>query len=342
MIVFDELPESDIDRLDKVVDSLPPPVQDVVLDNLGGLLEVRMVHGYPLTLNLSGCCQRFDLMIDRDDHVEYTRNKVETFRSDGRSGIDGTLHRYSMVPNADGGCIGIVARLARAYSGAANLLKQPLDLAAVEPIEPPAPDEAFDGLEGALADLNMSMMLVGRPGSRKTTLLRDVARLSSVPEPEGYGLDQLCVYVDTSGEGAGIGGTPHPAIGHALRIEVGKPQWQAERIRIAIRNLTCRRLIVDEIGYNDDVDQIESCANLGVGVFCTLHGDGLRDAVNNALYEKLFGLRGGKRTGKRVSFRMCLELLEPDRWVLYPNLTESVGDVLTGRAPRGIRLGSGW
>ena len=131
---------------------------------------------------------------------------------------------------------------------------QPLELAAVEPIEPPAPDETFDGLQGALADLSMSVMLVGRPGSHKTTLLRDVARLSSVPEPEGYGLDQLCVYVDTSGEGAGIGGTPHPAIGHALRIEVGKPQWQAERIRIAIRNLTCRRLIVDEIGYNDDVE----------------------------------------------------------------------------------------
>ena len=126
MIVFNELPKSDIDGLDKVVDSLPPPVQDVVLDNLDGLLEVRMVHGHPLTLNLSGCCQRFDeIMITREYHVEYTRNKVETFRSDGRSGIDGTLHRYSMVPNADGGCIGIVARLARAYSGAANLLRQP-------------------------------------------------------------------------------------------------------------------------------------------------------------------------------------------------------------------------
>ena len=115
---------------------------------------------------------------------------------------------------------------------------------------------------------------------------------------------------------------------------MGKPRWQAERIRIAIRNLTCRRLIVDEIGY-DDLDQIESCANLGVRVFCTLHGDGLRDAVNNALYEKLFGLRNGKRTGKQVRFRMCLEPLEPERWVLYPNLTESVDDVLARRGEFG-------
>ena len=185
MIVYDELPESAIDRLDKVVDSLPPPVQDVVLDNLDGLLEVRMVHGYPLTLNLSGRCQRYDLMVDKDDHVEYTRNKVETFRSDGRSGIDGTLHRYSMVPNADGGCVGIVARLARAYSGAADLLKQPVDLAAVELIEPPAPDEASYGLQGALADLNMSMMLVGRPGSHKTTLVWTSSASTSTPRVRG-------------------------------------------------------------------------------------------------------------------------------------------------------------
>ena len=130
--------------------------------------------------------------------------------------------------------------------------------------------------------------------------------------------------------------------GRALRIEVGRPEWQAERIRIAIRNLTATRLIVDEIGYNNDVDQIASCADLGVGVFCTLHGDGLRDAVNNALYAKLFGIHNGQRTGKRVSFRMCLELLDPDRWVLYPDLAESVDDLSAGRAPRGIRLGSGW
>ena len=323
--------------------SLPPDVQEVVTAHLDGLLEIRIVHGYPLTLNIRGRCCRFDdLVIDTAYHVDYVRHKIGTFRADGRTGVEGTLHRYSKVPDAEGACSGIVVRLARAHTGAAALLKRPIDLSKVEAIEAPAPAEAFDGLAGALADPGMSMMLVGRPGSRKTTLLRDIARVSSLPEPEGYGLDQLCVYVDTSGEGAGIGRAPHPAIGHALRIEVGRPEWQAERIRIAIRNLTATRLIVDEIGYNDDVDQIESCANLGVGVFCTLHGDGLRDAVNNALYAKLFGLHNGRRTGKRVSFRMCLELLDPDRWVLYPDLTESVDDLLAGHVPRGIKLGSGW
>ena len=334
--------ESDVDELERVLLSLRPEVQHIVLENLEGLLEIRMVHGYPLTLNIGGDCRRFDLPIDKEMHVEFTRTKVGTWRSDGRSGIPGTLHRYSMVPNSDGACIGIVIRLARAYSGAADLLKKPLDFSAVTPVEPFEARRNFNGMEGALADPTMSMMLVGRPGSRKTTLLRDVARVSSLPEPDGYGLDQLCVYVDTSGEGAGIGLTPHPAIGHALRIEVGKPEWQAERIRIAIRNLTCKRLIVDEVGYNNDVDQIESCANLGVGVFCTLHGDGLRDAVNNAMYDKLFGIQDGKRTGKRVSFKMCLELLDPGRWVLYPDLTESVEDILAGRTPRGLKLGRGW
>lgn len=46
------------------------------------------------------------------------------------------------------------------------------------------------------------LLLVGRPGVGKTTLLRDIARLMSVPRSQG-GLGMSVVVVDTSNEIAG-------------------------------------------------------------------------------------------------------------------------------------------
>ena len=175
-------------------------------------------------------------------------------------------------------------RLARAFGGVAAPLRGDFSEVKPEPIHNTFDrDVGITDLSQILGDMTLGMGLIGPPGSGKTTLLRDIGFLSSVPpEMGGYGLDQLCVVVDSSNELGGYGDVPHPALGHALRIQVGDPKSQANKIKIAIRNLTCRRLVLDEIGYNNDVEQVQSCANLGVGVLATLHGHNLADALGQS------------------------------------------------------------
>ena len=333
-----------IDNWEFVVKTLPRDVQDLLETvDLEHLSEIRMVLGYPLTLNFGGTMKRFDsIMIDKT-HIEDVRQGIGAFEEDNRTGVENSLHRYSSVPNRYNSCIGIVIRLARAHTGAAEPLRQNFDRVEPEPITfEHGRDTDRVSLDDILMDPASSMMLVGKPGSRKTTLLRDITRISSLPRPDGCGLDQLCVLVDSSNEVGGFGDVPHPAIGHALRIQVGDPKTQAGKIQTAIRNLTCVRLVVDEIGYNNDVAQIQSCSNLGVGVFCTLHGDNLLDVLDNTLYWPLLGMQSRMTKGGRVAFRHALELHTPDKWVLYPNLDKAVTAMLNDRAPLGIKIGSGW
>ena len=334
-----------IDQWEMVLKSLPEDVKDVLKNvDLDALSEIRMVLGYPLVLNISGKLKRFEsVTINKAEHIDVVRQVIGAFADDGRSGIENALHRYASVPNRYNTCLGIVIRLARAHMGSAAPLRQNFDTFKLEPISfDKGRDTDLGSLNDILMDHSSSMMLVGRPGSRKTTLLRDITRVSSLPEPDGAGLDQLCVLVDSSNEVGGFGDKPHPAIGHALRIQVGDPKTQASKIRIAIRNLTCVRLIVDEIGYNDDVEQIQSCSNLGVGVFATLHGHNLLDVIDNSVYWPLLGMKNRDTKSGRAAFRHALELHAPEMWVLYPNLNTSVADILEGKPPMGIRIGSGW
>ena len=59
-----------------------------------------------------------------------------------------------------------------------------------------------------------NILLLGRPGVGKTTMLRETARVLSV---EAH---KRVVIVDTSNEIAGDGDVPHPAIGRARRMQV--------------------------------------------------------------------------------------------------------------------------
>lgn len=299
---------SDIDRFEDVLESLPPDIQILALDYLEGLLEIRIVKGYPLTFNQAGVSKKTALVIE-DRHVKYVRDKIGGFRSDWRAGIDGTLHRYAGLPNRYDSVVGIVIRLARAIPKIA------------EPLRP------FLEREG-------SLMLIGRPGSGKTSLLRDVVRILA----EQFG--QLCVVVDTSNEIGGDGDIPHPALGDALRIQVGEPSKQGEVLRMVIANLTPSVLVVDEIGYHgNDVAHLETCSRRGVKVIATLHGNTLKDVLQNPSFVSLLGidLHERKRLVEPV-FKMALELKSKSEWFLHNNLSQSVDDLLQGREVEGVSV----
>ena len=302
---------ADIDRLDEVLMALEPRIQERIEPYLDGLEEIRIVAGYPLTVKQGERMIALDLEVTLDD-VRYTRAHLGGFRSDFRAGIERTLHRFSGIPDRYGSLVGIVVRLARAFPGVAK------------PLEP------------YLKRMN-ALMLIGRPGTGKTSLLRDIVHTCAEPETVG----QRCVVADTSNEIGGDGTLPHPSLGKALRVQVGEPSRQGEVLRMIIANLTPLYLVVDEIGYHgDDVKHIETCARRGVKVIATLHGNVLRDVVHNPSFWPLVG-HVDLSTRRRVAdpvFDMALELNDKEHWTLYTNLGGAVDDILRGKEPQGVAL----
>ena len=63
-----------------------------------------------------------------------------------------------------------------------------------------------------LIESGKSILLLGRPGIGKTTMLREAARLLAEKK--------RVVIVDTSNEIGGDGDVPHPAVGRARRMQV--------------------------------------------------------------------------------------------------------------------------
>ena len=85
-------------------------------------------------------------------HCAAPLTQVGEFGEDNRAGINRTLHRISCLRNRDGGIVGLTCRVGRAVPGSAALIAD-------------------------LAASGRSILLLGRPGSGKTTVLRDVSRM---------------------------------------------------------------------------------------------------------------------------------------------------------------------
>ena len=142
----------DIDAFEEVLETLLFHLQVVTLEHLDDLQEIRLIYGYPVVFNQGGKMIKHDEVRVTKRDVQHVRDKIGGFRADWRADINGTLHRFAGVPNRYDSLVGVVIRLARAIPGLA------------EPLRP--------YLEG-----HGSLMLVSRPGTGKTSLLRDVVRV---------------------------------------------------------------------------------------------------------------------------------------------------------------------
>jgi stage III sporulation protein SpoIIIAA len=87
-----------------------------------------------------------------------------------------------------------------------------------------------------------SILLMGKPGVGKTTLLREAARVLADD------LEKRVIVVDTSNEIAGDGDVPHPGIGRARRMQVPEPEHQHGVMIEAVENHMPEVIVIDEIG----------------------------------------------------------------------------------------------
>src|SRR5438046_10450391 len=77
-----------------------------------------------------------------------------------------------------------------------------------------------------------SILLLGRPGIGKTTMLRECARVLADE------MKKRVVIVDTSNEIGGDGDIPHPGIGRSRRMQVRTPSSQHAVMSEAAENPT--------------------------------------------------------------------------------------------------------
>ncbi len=111
-----------------------------------------------------------------------------------------------------------------------------------------------------------SMLLIGKPLSGKTTILRDLSRI--------LGSRHRVALIDTRGELAGcVEGVPQLNVGVNTDVLTGYPK--STGIMCAIRSLSPEVVICDEIG--DDAEALEQCMYSGVKIIASIHASGIEE-----------------------------------------------------------------
>ena len=183
----------------------------------------------------------------------------DSFKSDNRAGLPRSLHRISAMKNRQDQIIGLTMRVGRTATGNARII---LDL-----------------LMG-----NKSILILGEPGSGKTTIIREITRLLA----ENL---NVCI-VDTSNEIAGDSDLPHHCIGYARRMMVPSLELQGNIMIECVQNHTPHVCVIDEIGRPREVDAAKTVRNRGVRIIASAHGDFSKLNKNS----QLNGLLGGRTT----------------------------------------------
>ncbi len=304
------------DDLDVLLGVLPETIVTAVhkANNYDNLLEIILDLGRIPTARF---VDREIILRDSEvtraeiDHVD---ERVGEFDADNRAGIERTLHRISAIRNRRGHIVGLTLRVGRAVYGTVDIIQD-------------------------IVESGKSLLILGRPGVGKTTLLREAARILAETK--------RVIIVDTSNEIGGDGDVPHPAVGKARRMQVREPMLQHEVMIEAVENHNPEVIVIDEIGRELEAAAARTIAERGVQLIGTAHGQTLDNLLLNPTLSDLVGgieavtlsdeearRRGTQKTvlERRAppTFDVLVEIQQRDRFAVHMDIAGSVDSLLRG------------
>ena len=308
------------DDLEALLVTLPPAIHDAVnrLDNRSELLEIVMDLGrLP-----EGRFPEGEVILSTQPvtyaELEYVVERIGEFGDDNRAGIERTLHRISALRNRKGKVVGLTCRIGRAVPGSIALIRD-------------------------IVEQGQSILILGRPGVGKTTLLREIARVLADEA------NKRVVVVDTSNEIAGDGDIPHPGIGRARRMQVARTAEQHAVMIEAVENHMPQVIVIDEIGTELEAAAARTIAERGVQLVATAHGNSLGNLLMNPTLSDLVGgiqtvTLGDEEARRRHTQKSILErkapptfdvVVEQQSWqelVVHRDVADTVDGMLRGQA----------
>lgn len=315
--------EQVMEDLRKLMNILPISVREQI-EEIGGeenLLEVVLDLGRrPTARYVDGERTLREAEVTRAE-IDVVVAGVGDFDDDNRAGIARTLHRISAIRNRRGEIVGLTCRVGRAVYGTIDIIED-------------------------LINEGQSILLLGRPGVGKTTMLREMARILSE--------QKRVIIVDTSNEIGGDGDIPHPAVGRARRMQVPRPSHQHEVMIEAVENHNPEVIIIDEIGREREAAAARTINERGVQLIGTAHGNTIENLLLNPTLSDLVGgiesvtlsdeearRRGTQKTvlERRAppTFDILIEIQDRQRLAVHTEVGRSVDEMLRGR-PLGIQL----
>ncbi len=307
------------DDLEALLATLPPDIHDAVdrLDNRSDLLEIVMDLGrLPEGRFPEGEVILSTLPVSYAD-LEYVVERIGEFGDDNRAGIERTLHRISSIRNRKGRVVGLTCRIGRAVLGSIALMRD-------------------------IVEQGQSILILGRPGVGKTTLLREIARFLADEA------NKRVVVVDTSNEIAGDGDIPHPGIGRARRMQVARTAEQHAVMIEAVENHMPQVIVIDEIGTELEAAAARTIAERGVQLVATAHGNSLGNLLMNPTLSDLVGgiqtvTLGDEEARRRHTQKSILErkapptfevVVEQQSWeevIVHRDVADTVDNMLRGQ-----------
>jgi len=304
------------DDLQALLAVLPAEVAQAVTEakDSDGLLEVILDLGRLPTARFMDRELVLSQVEVKHQDIDYVVDRISEFDTDNRAGLERTLHRISAIRNRRGYIVGLTCRVGRAVYGTTEIIKD-------------------------LIESGKSLLLLGRPGVGKTTMLREAARLLAETK--------RVVIVDTSNEIGGDGDVPHPAVGRARRMQVATPSLQHEVMIEAVENHNPEAIIIDEIGRELEATAARTIAERGVQLIGTAHGNTLENLLLNPTLSDLVGgiesvtlsdeearRRGTQKTvlerRSPPTFDVLIEIQTRDRLVVHPDVAAAVDALLRG------------
>lgn len=306
------------DDLEKLIENLPfflhshfikhaykDQIIEIVLD-LGRRPEARFVYG-PEYLSQK--------LISWQD-IDYVTKRVSKFSSENRAGIERTLHRISCIRNRQFLINGLTCRVGRAIFGTISIVRD-------------------------LLESEKSILILGKPGVGKTTIIREIARVLADE------LEKRVIIIDTSNEIAGDSDISHSGIGRARRMQVARTELQHQVMLEAVENHMPQVIVIDEIGTELEVLAARTIAEKGVQLVGTTHGNCLENLVKNPPLTDLIGgiqyvtlsddeakKRGTQKSilerKAYPSFKIIIEINQQNSWTIHEDVQNSVDYFLRG------------